>query len=377
MPPPKRSSSVKNNNTTNGTGPSTPGVSQSSFVTTVEAQSAPAGDGLAAPPDRKSGGEKELSASSDGDDHDAVILESRRLSVQNASPLSVRKSSAPPLPSSSSAPLHEDAVDPDAIGVAKTSNVLILAPPSPKESASVAAYSIGSISAQSSSSAAALAGSTATTAALEQQRQYWKENRSRPISASPPTSRNGTNGTNGTSPATTTATDTATPVEDGGSSSYSETKEASRPGSSRSGAAPRGRSRSGSVRSSRAGPTAVAAAATALQASFIPEQQPKTTSKRMSNGSRTKFPSLDLNAAERTRFNRMSASSMAGMAAGHASRASESSIMTRPRGMSNKSSEERRRDFDTLVQGDETVKYTLTPQNVRDMDVSDWLDSSI
>jgi hypothetical protein len=34
------------------------------------------------------------------------------------------------------------------------------------------------------------------------------------------------------------------------------------------------------------------------------------------------------------------------------------------------SEEDRQREFDTLVKSEDTVKYTLTPQNVRDMDVS-------
>jgi hypothetical protein len=34
------------------------------------------------------------------------------------------------------------------------------------------------------------------------------------------------------------------------------------------------------------------------------------------------------------------------------------------------SEEDRERQFDSLVKGQETVKFTLTPQNVRDIDVS-------
>lgn len=49
----------------------------------------------------------------------------------------------------------------------------------------------------------------------------------------------------------------------------------------------------------------------------------------------------------------------------HASRGSDSS--PRPLRMSE---EDREREFDSLVKSDETVKYTLTPQNVRDYEVS-------
>ena len=52
-------------------------------------------------------------------------------------------------------------------------------------------------------------------------------------------------------------------------------------------------------------------------------------------------------------------------------RNSDTSLNGRPRGLSGRMSEEdRQREFDTLVKGDETVKYTLTPQSMRDMDVS-------
>jgi hypothetical protein len=54
----------------------------------------------------------------------------------------------------------------------------------------------------------------------------------------------------------------------------------------------------------------------------------------------------------------------------HTGRESDSSL-TRPRGLSGRMSEEDRvREFDTLVKSDETVKFTLTPQSMRDIDVS-------
>ncbi|CAI6313564.1 unnamed protein product [Periconia digitata] len=49
-------------------------------------------------------------------------------------------------------------------------------------------------------------------------------------------------------------------------------------------------------------------------------------------------------------------------------RNSTTSLDGRPRGLSTRMSEEdRQREFDSLVKGDETVKFTLTPQNVRDV----------
>lgn len=49
----------------------------------------------------------------------------------------------------------------------------------------------------------------------------------------------------------------------------------------------------------------------------------------------------------------------------------ESELSHRSRNLSGRMSEEdREREFDTLVKGEETVKYTLTPQNMRELDVS-------
>ncbi|KAF2812448.1 uncharacterized protein BDZ99DRAFT_558431 [Mytilinidion resinicola] len=54
----------------------------------------------------------------------------------------------------------------------------------------------------------------------------------------------------------------------------------------------------------------------------------------------------------------------------HSAKGSESSL-GRARGLSQRLSEEdRQREFDSLVMGEETVKYTLTPQSMRDLDES-------
>ncbi|KAJ4295632.1 hypothetical protein N0V90_007645 [Kalmusia sp. IMI 367209] len=68
-----------------------------------------------------------------------------------------------------------------------------------------------------------------------------------------------------------------------------------------------------------------------------------------------------------------SSSSTAGRSVGtsilHSARDSGTSLDGRPRGLSGRMSEEdRQREFDSLVKGDETVKFTLTPQNMRDID---------
>lgn len=60
----------------------------------------------------------------------------------------------------------------------------------------------------------------------------------------------------------------------------------------------------------------------------------------------------------------------------HSARDSDTSLNGRPRGLSGRMSEEdRQREFDTLVKGEETVKFTLTPQAMRDIDVSGRSDS--
>ncbi|KAF2260590.1 hypothetical protein CC78DRAFT_547427 [Lojkania enalia] len=75
---------------------------------------------------------------------------------------------------------------------------------------------------------------------------------------------------------------------------------------------------------------------------------------------------------EKATLKRVSSSSSTSRSAStsilHSARDSETSI-GRPRGLSGRMSEEdREREFDSLVKGQETVKYTLTPQSMRDLD---------
>ncbi|ORY07681.1 hypothetical protein BCR34DRAFT_18215 [Clohesyomyces aquaticus] len=62
----------------------------------------------------------------------------------------------------------------------------------------------------------------------------------------------------------------------------------------------------------------------------------------------------------------------------HSARDSDLSIGGRPRNLSTRMSEEdREREFDSLVKGDETVKYTLTPQAMREMEASSAAASNV
>jgi hypothetical protein len=75
---------------------------------------------------------------------------------------------------------------------------------------------------------------------------------------------------------------------------------------------------------------------------------------------------------ERATLKRVSTSSSGGKSVStsilHSARDSDISV-GRPRGLSGRMSEEDRvREFDSLVKGEETVKFTLTPQSMRDLD---------
>ncbi|OCL00458.1 uncharacterized protein K441DRAFT_683796 [Cenococcum geophilum 1.58] len=102
-------------------------------------------------------------------------------------------------------------------------------------------------------------------------------------------------------------------------------------------------------------------------------------SQRQSNdstrsGTRSKSQNTESYPTERAALQRVSSTSSTtrsvsvANSALHSSKGSESSI-GHPRGLSERLSEEdRQREFDSLVRGEETVKYTLTPQSMRDID---------
>jgi hypothetical protein len=105
----------------------------------------------------------------------------------------------------------------------------------------------------------------------------------------------------------------------------------------------------------------------------VPERSLKQASLEGSPRSRT-GPS-DTGSAEKSVLKRLSSSSSTGKSVStsilHSARNSDASLGGRARGLSGRMSEEdRERQFDSLVKGQETVKFTLTPQNVRDIDVS-------
>lgn len=99
---------------------------------------------------------------------------------------------------------------------------------------------------------------------------------------------------------------------------------------------------------------------------------------------RSRSGTLEGPTPEKSSLKRVSSSSSTGRSVStsilHSGRDSDVSLSGRPRGLSGRMSEEdRQREFDSLVKGDETVKYTLTPQSMRDIDVSAidfWSDRS-
>ncbi|OCL02752.1 hypothetical protein AOQ84DRAFT_170412 [Glonium stellatum] len=98
----------------------------------------------------------------------------------------------------------------------------------------------------------------------------------------------------------------------------------------------------------------------------------KASKRRSNDSTRSKGQSIDGYPTERAALQRVSSTSSTARSIStsvlHSSKGSESSI-SRPRGLSGRLSEEdRQREFDSLVRGEETVKYTLTPQSMRDMD---------
>jgi hypothetical protein len=99
--------------------------------------------------------------------------------------------------------------------------------------------------------------------------------------------------------------------------------------------------------------------------------------KSVEDSPRSRSGTFDVPADAKPSLKRVSSSSSstAGRSVGtsilHSGRESSTSLDGRPRGLSGRMSEEdRQREFDSIVRGDETVKVTLTPQNMRDMDVS-------
>lgn len=108
------------------------------------------------------------------------------------------------------------------------------------------------------------------------------------------------------------------------------------------------------------------------------KSRPNRSASTDSNGfPHPKYKPGDSPGTERAQLQRISSSSdgqrsvhSANTSILNSARVSESS-MGRPKGLSigRMSEEDREREFDSLVRGDETVKYTLTPQSMRDLDV--------
>ncbi|KAF2193720.1 hypothetical protein K469DRAFT_550471 [Zopfia rhizophila CBS 207.26] len=105
----------------------------------------------------------------------------------------------------------------------------------------------------------------------------------------------------------------------------------------------------------------------------LPVPVAERSAKRQSVESTSRSRTGTADGVERSTLKRVSSSSSTNKSIStsilHSARESDSSL-GRPRGLSGRMSEEdREREFDSLVKGEETVKYTLTPQSMRDLDV--------
>ncbi|KAF1957194.1 hypothetical protein CC80DRAFT_547912 [Byssothecium circinans] len=105
----------------------------------------------------------------------------------------------------------------------------------------------------------------------------------------------------------------------------------------------------------------------------VPVTERAVKPKALDTNTRPRSGTADGMASDRSPLQRMSSSSSTNRSVGtsilQSGRDSSASLDGRTRGLSVRMSEEdRQREFDSLVQGGETVKVTLTPQTVRDID---------
>ena len=129
-------------------------------------------------------------------------------------------------------------------------------------------------------------------------------------------------------------------------------------------------------RGSPSGTNARYASPSRARESSVPSTERSVHAKLPEGSPRSRNATTDVSSDPRTALKRVSSSSSstAGRSVGtsilHSGRDSGTSLDGRPRGLSGRmSQEDRQREFDSIVRGDETVKVTLTPQNMRDIDV--------
>ncbi|KAF2735330.1 hypothetical protein EJ04DRAFT_217973 [Polyplosphaeria fusca] len=299
-----------------------------------------------------------------GYDKEPQVFESKRMSIEKSKPPSIvrtfstrsnRSSGHVPTPEGrptpegnsylDDAPSDEDVSGPEAIGIAHTSNRAIPATPSPPaESASRPPSIVRAPERNSTDHVSPRHFATPTTVARKTPSPEEKPQPERPAPhkdispLSPPKTR-------GAALPALQESEVVAPKR--------HTSEALQPGSSRQSP------KQGSSRFREAQPTAAA---------ITTARRSVESSPRSKNAARDSFP------VEKSTLKRVSSSSSTNKSVGtsilHSGRDSDVSI-GRPRGLSGRMSEEdREREFDSLVKSPETVKYTLTPQSMRDLDVS-------
>lgn len=129
-------------------------------------------------------------------------------------------------------------------------------------------------------------------------------------------------------------------------------------------------------RGSASGTNARYASPSRARESPVPSTERSVHGKLPESSPRPRNTTTDASSDPRTALKRVSSSSSstAGRSVGtsilHSGRDSGTSLDGRPRGLSGRmSQEDRQREFDSIVRGDETVKVTLTPHNMREIDV--------
>ena len=260
--------------------------------------------------------------------------------------------------------------DPEAIGVARTSNVPIPAAPTPPPGESV----------MNGHSAAAILAQHSDDNELERARRL-EQRASRRLSVSPPVARKAPSPAEGAMmperivqrkelpPPRSTSTPSRSPALASlrESDSWTDVTQENHMLENRVTEIPRTRPQSSGQHGANSRSREIP----------VVDKAPKRESNDSArSGTRSKSQNTESYPTERAALQRVSSTSSTTRSVSvansvpHSSKGSDSSI-GRPHGLTERLSEEdRQREFDSLVKGEETVKYTLTPQSMRDIDVS-------
>ncbi|OCK81528.1 hypothetical protein K432DRAFT_424866 [Lepidopterella palustris CBS 459.81] len=314
-----------------------------------------------------------------GDDREPEVLQSKRLSISASGPPGIVRTYSVRSNRSSSAlqtlePKHylkdsnvdDDVEDPEAIGVARTSNIPIPATPSPPSESTTNGHTVTSYKEQHGDES------------MADNEQITEKRVSRRLSVSPPVPRKTPSPVEMSMTSEKSIPRKEIPPPRSSSTSRSPALAALQESSSWPNITPEtqvAENRASDVTRTRSQSSGHQSAAARSRDVLLPEKSAKRKSNDSSrSGTRSRSGTAEGYPTERASLQRVSSSSSTTRSTStsilHSSKDSDSSI-GRPRGLSTRFSEEdRQREFDSLVRGEETVKYTLTPQSMRDMDES-------